>query len=180
VIGSAPVLLVGHSLGGVVALAYAEAHPDQVVAVVAHEAPMPWTEWWPTQTAGAAAMASPADPADAAESFMRRMVGDERWEALPARTQAQRRAEGEALVAELRAIRSPHPAPYDPAALTMPVVAAHGTESRPHHIETARLLASLVPNGELQVVEGAGHGVHLTHPQALAGLVARAATLATG
>jgi pimeloyl-ACP methyl ester carboxylesterase len=178
VVGGRPAILVGHSLGGVVALAFAATHPALVPAVVAYEAPMPWTDWWPLQTAGAAAMEAPADPADAAEAFMRRMVGDQRWEALPAGTRAQRRAEGVALVAELRVVRPPHGPPYDPAELTMPVIAAHGTESRPHHIEGARRLAALAPHGQLRVVDGAGHGVHLTHPEALAALVAEAAALA--
>lgn len=179
VVGERRSILVGHSLGGVVALSLAQARPDLVASVVAFEAPMPWTDWWPSATAGAAAMATGADPSEAAESFMRRMVGDERWEALPHGTRAQRRAEGEALVAELRAIRPPHPSPYDAGALTMPIVAAHGSESRPHHVDAARRLASLAPRGELHVVDGAGHGVHLTHPQALADLTARAADLAT-
>jgi pimeloyl-ACP methyl ester carboxylesterase len=47
-------------------------------------------------------------------------------------------------------------------------------------MEAARLLAELAPRGELAVVAGAGHGVHLTHPQALADLAVRAAALATG
>ena len=33
-------------------------------------------------------------PDDAAERFMRRMIGDARWERLPSRTRAARRAEG--------------------------------------------------------------------------------------
>ena len=33
------------------------------------------------------------------------MIGDERWEGLPERTREQRRAEGPALLAELRSIR---------------------------------------------------------------------------
>src|SRR3546814_15179020 len=55
----------------------------------------------------------------------------------------------------------------------VPVVAAHGDESSPHHQEAARVLAELAPDSELHVVAGAGHGVHLTHPSALADLVKR-------
>ena len=95
---------------------------------------------------------------------MRRMVGDDRWEELPQRTRDQRRAEGPALVAELRSLRPPAPPPYDPSELEVPVVAAHGSESRPHHQQTARVLAESAPLGELHVVDGASHGVHLTHP----------------
>jgi len=174
VVDGQPSVLVGHSLGGVVALALAERHPDLVPAVVAYESPMAWQPWWPQGTAGSVAVAEEGDEAEAAERFMRRMIGDDRWESLPEPTREQRRAEGPALVSELRSIRPPAPAPYDPAQLTMPVIAAHGTESRPHHRETARVLAAAAPKGELVVVEGAGHGVHLSHPGSVADLVRRA------
>lgn len=174
VVAGRPSVLFGHSIGGVVALALAASQPALVPAVIAYEAPMSWQAWWPRTTAGSAATARSGDAGDAAERFMRRMIGDERWEALPPRTQAQRRAEGPALVAELRSIRPPRPVPYDPATLAMPVIAAHGSESRPHHKETARRLASAAPLGELVVVDGANHGVHLTHPAAVADLVRHA------
>lgn len=181
VVADEPAVLVGHSLGGVLALALAVRRPHLVRAVVAYEAPMPWTDWWPTSTAGAVAVdgtaasgrPDAAEASAAAERFMRRMVGDERWEALPARTREQRLAEGPALLADLHAVRR-EPAPYDPARLGMPVVAGHGTQSAAHHVESARRLAELAPRGELMVVEGAGHGVHLTHPGELARLVRRA------
>lgn len=178
VVGGRPAVVVGHSLGGVIGLALAQRAPSLVRAVVAYESPMAWAEWWPAATAGSAAMSSGGDAADAAERFMRRMVGDERWEALPARTREQRRAEGPALVAELRSIRDPAAPPYVPEEITVPVVAAHGTRSAPHHRETAQELARLAPHSELVVVEGASHGVHLTHPAALADLVRRALSLA--
>ncbi len=177
IVGDEPAIVAGHSLGGVVALAFAARHRDLAPAVVAYEAPMPWLEWWPSNTAGGSALAD-GDPGDAAERFMRRIVGDEVWASLPDRTRAQRRAEGPALVAELASLRPPHPAPYAPEALTMPVVAAHGSRSRPHHQQSARMLAAAAPRGELHVVEGADHGVHLTHPGGMAALVRRAAELA--
>ena len=178
VVAGHPSVVVGHSLGGVLALAFADRHPDLARAVVAYEAPMAWTDWWPSTTAGGAAVGGSGSPADAAERFMRRLVGDERWEALSPRTQAERRAEGPALVAELQAMRADASAPYAADALSMPVLAAHGSESRAHHQEAARRLADAAPHGELAVIEGAGHGGHLTHPAGFADVVRRAVTRA--
>jgi pimeloyl-ACP methyl ester carboxylesterase len=175
VVGREPAIVVGHSLGGIVALTFASRHSDLAPAVVAYEAPMPWLPTWPSNTAGGVALAESGDEGDAAEEFMRRIVGDERWEALPPRTKQQRRAEGPALVAELRSLRPPHAAPFDATTLPMPVVAAHGAESRPHHQRAARTLATQVPHGELVVIDGASHGAHLTHPIEFADLVRRAA-----
>jgi pimeloyl-ACP methyl ester carboxylesterase len=175
VVAERPTVLVGHSLGGVLAVTLAARRPDLIEAVVAYEAPMAWASWWPVSTAGGAAVAG--DPAQAAERFMRRLIGDERWAALPERTRAARRAEGPALLAELRSMRASPDAPYDAATLRVPVLAAHGTESRAHHKAAAERLAAAAPQGQLRVIEGAGHGAHLTHPDAFAGLV-RAAVAA--
>jgi pimeloyl-ACP methyl ester carboxylesterase len=168
------VVLAGHSYGGVICLALAARRPDLVSTVVSYEAPMPWAPWWPTSSAGSDALTAP-DPAEAAERFMRRMVGDDRWERLPASTRAQRRAEGEALVAEMRALRGPGGAPYDPLAVTVPVVVGCGAESSARHRRTAEELAGSLPHARLEIVEGASHGVHLTHPSSLARLIRIAA-----
>lgn len=179
VVGERPAVIVGHSLGGVVALAFAQRHPDLTDAVVAYEAPMPWASWWPGSSAGSVATGHAGDASDAAEQFMRRLVGDDRWVALPQRTRDQRRAEGPALLAELHAIRDGGAPPYDPARIVVPVIAAHGSASSDHHRRTAVALAGLVPNAELVVVDGARHGVHLTHPAGLAALARRALARAT-
>jgi pimeloyl-ACP methyl ester carboxylesterase len=177
VVGDEPAIVAGHSLGGVVALTFASRHPDLVPAVVAYEAPMPWLTSWPSNTAGSVALADSGGEAEAAERFMRRIVGDDMWEALPERTKDQRRAEGPALVAELRSLRPPHEPPYDVATLPVPVVAGHGGRSRPHHQQAARWLAGEAPRGQLAVIDDASHGAHLSHPVAFADLVRRAAAL---
>jgi pimeloyl-ACP methyl ester carboxylesterase len=183
-----PAVVAGHSFGGVIGLALAERRPDLVRAVLAYEAPKMWAPWWPGSTPGsrAAASTSPGedgdapmpDPQDAAEYFLRRMIGDATWDRLPASMRAERRAEGPALVAEMRSVRPPQPPPFDASAITVPVLAAYGTETRPHHMRATEELARTVPHGELRVVEGADHGAHLTHPGEFADLVRRALELA--
>jgi pimeloyl-ACP methyl ester carboxylesterase len=187
VVGPRGAALVGHSLGGVICLALAERSPAHVVAVVAYEAPMMWEPWWPAGTAGATALAastgqrdgSDGDPGDAAEAFMRRMLGDGRWSRLPAHVRAERRAEGPTLLAELRTVHHPAAAPYRPERLTVPVVAAFGSETQPQHRRAAEELARRAPQGVLERIDGAGHGAHLTHPQAFVGLVRRSLSLAS-
>lgn len=166
------VVAVGHSFGGLVALAAAQSRPETVMAVGAFEAPMPWCDWWPTGTAGTVAMGA-GEPGDAAEAFLRRMIGTHRYDALPEATKAQRRREGPALVAELRSARAPG-APYDPATLTVPVVAGRGTTGPAHLRRAADVLADTVPGAELVVIEGADHGAHLSHPVEFAAFVRRA------
>lgn len=177
VLADRPAIICGHSLGGVIALAVAERYPDLVRSVVAFEAPMPWTAWWPTTTAGGAALEE-GDEAGAAERFMRRLLGDARWNALPEATREQRRAEGPALLADMVSIRPPAPAPYRLDRIHCPVVAAYGSKSSLHHRESARQLAAAVAGAELAVVDGSEHAVHLTHPGELAALVRRAVQMA--
>ena len=173
-IGERPAVVVGHSLGGVVALAAASRRPDLVPSVAAFEAPMAWSSWWPSTSSGGSAIAAgrAGGAEEVAERFLRHLVGDERWERLPERTRAARRAEGPALLAELEAIRGT--APYEPEQLDVPVLAGYGTRSRPYHQEAARRLAALAPQGELVVVDGAGHDVQASHPAEFEAFVRRA------
>jgi len=102
-------LAFGHSFGGNVVLALAARRPDLVERVAVYESPLSWLDWWPGETAGSAALAAAgaitASDADAGETFMRRLVGDEKWERLPPSTRAARRAEGPAMLGELGDLR---------------------------------------------------------------------------
>lgn len=154
-----PAVLVGHSFGGHVALAASVAAPSLVRGVSVYETPLSWMEWWPARTAGGLAAAS--DPADAAEAFMRRLIGDRAWDGLPARAKAERRAEGEALRAELLSIRGS--APWSVSELPAGVVCGHGSRGSPHHAQGMSWLAGQAPGASLTVVEGAGHAAPNTH-----------------
>jgi pimeloyl-ACP methyl ester carboxylesterase len=169
------VVVAGHSYGGAMALAAAWRRPEQIRAVVAYEPPTPWLPWWPKRSAGGSA-AGARGPEDAAETFMRRVIGDARWERLPERTRARRRDEGHALMAEMASMRDDG-APFDATRVSVPTVIARGELSAPHHRRGAEALADLIPGAELVEVEGAGHGAHLTHPDAIAAIVRRAVEL---
>lgn len=160
-VGGRSVVLIGHSYGGNIALSAAEKLGQQVVGVSTFETPMSWLEWWPKDSAGGAALA--AESKQAAETFMIRMIGEKRWNDLPERTRQQRRDEGRALTGELGDLRLK--APWNANNIACPVLCGRGTKGAPHHIEAPKRLAEMFSHGEEVVIEGAGHGAPISHPQ---------------
>lgn len=166
------VVVVGHSLGAVIALTAAARVGDRVSSVGAFEPPLPWLAWWPVP-------GPPPDgsPADVAERFMRRIVGDERWEGLPAGTRAQRRTEGAALIADLVAIRGEPP--FEAAALERPVVLGRGGASDVRHVRAVDELSTMLPDAEVVVIDGATHDAHHRDAAGFARFVRRVVERAT-
>jgi pimeloyl-ACP methyl ester carboxylesterase len=164
-IDEGPAVVVGHSAGGVVAAGFAATPGSPVLGLVVYEAPMPWCDWWPRPETGEPRAVS--GPEEEAEAFMRQMVGDRVWQRLPAATRAERRSEGLALRADLAMVRTAGP-PVAFGAITVPVLSITGSESSWWQRRAAEQFAAEVPDGALAVLEGAGHGGHLTHPAALA------------
>lgn len=162
-------VLVGHSYGGDIVLAAAARHPELVRAAAVFEPPLPWLDWWPDGTAGgrAVAVGDERGAGDAAEGFLRRMIGDDVWERLPAAMRADRRSEGVALVGELADLRS-GAAPWRPSDITVPLVVGRGSLGMGHHRRATQWIAEQVPGTELVVLDGAPHGAHLSHSRAFA------------
>ena len=181
VIGARRVVGVGHSLGGDVVLSAAQRHPELLRAAMVFEPPQPWLPSSSERSAGSPAVLAlgQEDAAGAAEMFMRRMIGDQSWERLPAATRESRRAEGAALVAELQALRSTGPV-FNAGRINVPVVCGYGSRSRPHHKQGTQSLAAALPRGELHCIDGSSHGAHLSHPGGFARLIRRALDLAQG
>lgn len=161
-------LAFGHSFGGNVVLGLAARCPERIERAVVYETPMSWFEWWPNNTAGGAATRS-TDPEQAAEAFMRRLVGDVRWDRLPESTRAGRRAEGRAMVGELNDLR--RAAPWEARNIVCPVLAVGGEHGRPHHQRGMQVLADMIPRADYVRLDGAGHGAPNTHPEELAALL---------
>ena len=154
-------VLIGHSYGGNVALAVAAKMPDLVIGVTTYETPLSWFDWWPHDTAGGTALI--ADPQDAAETFLVRMIGRERWNQVPEKTKAQRRREGRALRGELLDLRS-H-VPWHAEQIVVPVLCGVGSLAMPHHVDGASRLAEMLGNARLVTIVGAGHGAPVSHPR---------------
>lgn len=162
VIDGRPAVLVGHSYGGNVALATAARHPRLVRAVAIYESPLSWEPWWPGTTAGAAAVERLADPEGAAETFMRRMIGDARWDGLPERTRATRRAEGLAMVHELADLRLHRP--WSAEQIHVPVLTGYGTKGSPHHQTGMRFVADEIDDAHVVELADCRHDAPLSHP----------------
>lgn len=155
-------VVVGHSFGGVVALTAASQRPDLVDGLVIYESPMSWEPWWSRNSGGAAALESADRPEEAAETFLRRFIGDERWDRLPERTRALRRAEGVVLVEELASLRRGRP--YDFDRIECPLVVGVGTRAGEHMQRGSRLLAEECGSLPLVVLDGAHHNAHASRP----------------
>jgi pimeloyl-ACP methyl ester carboxylesterase len=181
-----PVVAIGHSLGGDVVMGAALAEPALFDAIAAFEPPMPWLGFRRDVGAGGDAGAArpwptmAEDPGVEVERFFSRMVGASAWAHLTEAGRESRRADGPALVADLRSFRSEVP-PFDVTALEVPAVfGMGGPTSRPHHRRTVEWLGANVPNGVVYEIEGAQHGAHLSHPDHFASMtrlvIERAAT----
>jgi pimeloyl-ACP methyl ester carboxylesterase len=161
-------VLIGHSYGGNVALATADHHPQLVAGVAVYETPLSWEPWWPVTTAGSIAVAEAAKPGEAAERFLRRMLGDQRWNALPARSKEVRRAEGVAMVEELADLRRHQP--WVPERIEVPVITAFGSLGAPHHRDAMTYAAGLLKCPVVELPD-CRHDAPLSHSDLLRALV---------
>lgn len=172
VLAGRPAVLVGHSYGGNVALAVADRHPSLVRGVAVYESPLSWEPWWPRRRSVAShdhPAEAPVDAAvdavaaaEAAEEFMRRFVGDDRWEALPERTREVRRAEGVAMVAELADLRAHRP--WRAERIQVPVVFGAGSLGLERHRRGMAYAAGQVAHGRYLELAGCDHGAPHSQP----------------
>ena len=102
-------------------------------------------------------------PDVAAERFMRRVAGDDVWEALPAATRARRLDEGRALVAELASAR--RAAPFVASEITRAGRRRPGVgDRRLPRAGPPRSSHEQMPDAELVLLDGADHGAHVSRP----------------
>lgn len=153
-------VLFGHSYGGNVALATAERLSQQIRGVSTFETPLSWMPWWPSTTAGTVGIAAGSDMA--AEKFMIRLIGQERWDKLPERTKNERRREGRALVSELGQLRVSQP--WETSSIHCPVLCGYGSRGLVHHQQGARWLVDNINDSQLVCIDDASHGAPMSHP----------------
>lgn len=160
-----PVVLFGHSFGGVVALAAAVREPGLARLVVVYETPLPWVVPRP-----GGPPAPVEDPGLEAERFFRRVVSPAAWERLSAPERESRRLDGPALLSDLASLRGP--APFDIADLVAPAAYVHGDAAlAPYYRHLGAEVHRRNPGVEVIELAHAGHGAHLSQPGHLASLI---------
>ncbi len=161
-----PVILFGHSYGGVVVLATAIAEASLARLVITYEAPLPWI-----RRRNGTGEALGDDPQWEAEKFFRRIVSDSAWERLSELERDSRRRDGPALTSDLASLRTSE-APFDVAALRVPTYYVYGDVLAPDFYRAlSDELTSINPRVEGREVFNAAHGAHLSIPDQLAGLI---------
>lgn len=174
--GDGPTIVVGHSLGGTIALHAAARVPSLADGLVLYESPLPWLEWWP-DVDGDGRRIEDDPPEIAAERFMRRVIGTETWLALPTATRDRRRAEGRILVSELVTARR---AVLDPSRVAVTTIVGRGDPADEVRRRASQWLVDQLPKARCVAIPGAPHGSHLTHPGEFAALVDLAIVDANG
>ena len=158
----------GHSFGGVIAMATAMALPGAVDSVIVYEPPMPWLWEEPHPHRG---LAVDGEPADEVERFFRRMVSDQAWEHLSAAERESRIADAAGLMSDLHIIRVETPFTMEAvSSLEVPLTVVIGATAQGHR-QTAERVVAAAPHGTLMEVDGAPHGAHLSHPDTLAEII---------
>ena len=170
-----PAVVVGWSIGGVIALDLALARPDLVRALVLLEPPL-HAKRRPTPAMLRAILTAQAlgglGRAEAgARAFLRwalgRRDGGTDLERVPAAWRAAMLANAAAIVAELRGGTGEGLTRDRLATLRVPVTVLAGTESDPVFATSARRLADAVPVAVLTELPGAGHVLQRDRPEAV-------------
>lgn len=166
-------VVIGHSLGGLIALLAATEAPQVIATLGAYESPAPWLDnSFARVGGGTLEVAAEHGNAAGAEHFYRMMIGEETFARLRSSDLEARRSEGDALVAELRSLRDPASA-FDLGLVRQPVLIGSGELSPPGMTRNSELLAAALGHSHRYVIGGAAHGAHLSRPEAFAAYVRR-------
>ena len=161
-----PVVVLGHSFGGRVAVHLAAAHPDEVAGLVLTGAPL-------VRLGGGPARRPPLAYRVARAAHRRGLLGEDRMESLRRRygSADYRAATGVMRDVHVRAVNES----YDEvlAGLSCPVELVWGEDDGDVPLAVAEALRDRVPGAVLRTVAGAGHLTPLTAPAELRSAVDR-------
>lgn len=161
-----PVILFGHSYGGVVVLGAALAEPSLAQLAIVYESPLPWILHRDSSRPPLS-----DDPRAEAERFFRRMVSNSAWERLSESERESRLLDGPALLNDLSSLHGDGQL-FDLSQLTVPTVYVYGDGIiRDYYRALCAELAKVTPTIQCREFEDAGHGAHLSRPDQLAALI---------
>lgn len=162
-------VVVGHSLGGTLALALASDPPANLRGVSVFEAPLSTSAWWgPWSVSPEAVLAGEVPEAvleELVSDFLRRAMGSA-LERLGPSFLAERRAEAPAFTRELAELAAGEVI-LDLARISIPVQAGIGELAGTRHRRGLRAVVEGT-GAEAYCLRGAPHGVHLSAPKAWA------------
>ena len=143
--------VVGHSLGGLVALGASLRSPERTLGVAIYETAVPWGEWWTPQarTDMLAEVERNAAAAGDGPDAARRVVA---WAACR------------------RQVLDAMAGPYEWRGASVAVTAGRGARSDGYSARDAGIVGRHYGRDAV-VLEGAGHRAHRTHPERFAGFV---------
>jgi pimeloyl-ACP methyl ester carboxylesterase len=178
-VGGEPVHVAGNSYGSNVTLTLLTERPDLVATAAVHEPPL-WGLLEGTRDQSLVAellradaelavvrkLISSGDYRDAAEHFVENVaLGPGTWQQLPAPFRAVLEANAPTYLDELADDTALSIDNAGLAATTAPLMLTHGTESPQLFAAVIAELLKLVPAARVDVLEGAGHIPHATHPE---------------
>jgi pimeloyl-ACP methyl ester carboxylesterase len=180
-LGAAPAVVVGWSIGGIVALELALRRPELVKGLVLLEPPFR-AKRHPSRRmlgaiGGAKLLVLTRRPERGGERFLawalsRRDGSDDVDRLAPGYRDAVRRC-GASIVRETDAGTGEHLDRAALGALRLPAIVLRGTESSPEFGAAARRLAEALPDAPLLDADGSGHGIAVDAPEAVAAAVTR-------
>lgn len=144
-------VLIGHSMGGIVAMGVAVRRPELVRSVGLFETAAPWADWWSAQ--------------DRADLVERTQANADQAAARGANRRAQ--VAWQTCLRDVRSVLAP---PFRWRDVKAPVTVAHGTASVSVSAQDAPQVAEAL-GASLVGLVGAGHLAHRTHPAAFAAFV---------
>ncbi|MGH3732369.1 MAG: alpha/beta fold hydrolase [Acidimicrobiales bacterium] len=161
-----PVILFGHSFGGIVTFATAIDMPQSLRLVVNYESPLPWL----LRRSNVHAVLSD-NPGAEAERFFRRVVSDRAWERLGEPQRESRRRDGATLLNDLRTVRSDD-APFDLSTLKVPAMYVHGDGlGADYYRALSETLVDLNPLITAVEIQHDSHDAHLRSPAQVAAVI---------
>lgn len=159
-LGADPVVLVGHSMGGIISMATALGHPEQVAGLILIGTASQCNE----KTAGWYERIARAGEKDGNAGLTRAIYGEK----------SKRVIQGDARgIAEVtRTLESLYEDPLTPklSGIACPVLLVVG-EKDPMGAKASSIIAAQLPDAELLTVPDCGHWVHVDEPKAVFGAI---------